>query len=420
MLKLDKKLLILSYTFPPFSGIGGRRWTKLAKFLARKGWQIYVIAAKLDVEKNSPWIKDIQHENIKVYFIPTYYPSILTKTPKRLTQKIEYHFWWNYLKLKNKGRVFDETSFFAKELITKAEEVIETQRIKNLVCTIPQFGMASIATKIKARNRSLNFILDYRDPWTDNKTFHGFEGLPEKRWKFEFKTEQLAIKNADWVVSSTPQMTGWAKQKAKNKEKCITILNGYDFEDFDINPLNRKRVNGTLKLSYVGSLYPSLEYILIPFLKEIKSLEKKHNNFPFEINFYGRISDNYLGLFSEYKLNSVKHHGLKNMQELSDIYINSDAFLMFSVKDHGFAFNTKFYEYLAFKKPIIHFGQSGEVSDFLEANNLGTGISPLNMEKLLFKVLNDLNYNFGFNHSFDISQYNVSVLANKFEALLIQ
>src|SRR5436309_13042754 len=40
-----RRLLIISYHFPPDGAIGGQRWAGLSKYLARLGWEVHVITA---------------------------------------------------------------------------------------------------------------------------------------------------------------------------------------------------------------------------------------------------------------------------------------------------------------------------------------------------------------------------------------
>src|SRR4051812_43133566 len=40
-----RRLLIISYHFPPDGAVGGQRWAGLSKYLVRLGWEVHVITA---------------------------------------------------------------------------------------------------------------------------------------------------------------------------------------------------------------------------------------------------------------------------------------------------------------------------------------------------------------------------------------
>src|SRR5436305_8380951 len=40
-----RRLLVISYHFPPDGTIGGQRWSGLSKYLARLGWEVHVVTA---------------------------------------------------------------------------------------------------------------------------------------------------------------------------------------------------------------------------------------------------------------------------------------------------------------------------------------------------------------------------------------
>ena len=43
--KAQRRLLVISYHFPPDGSIGGQRWSGLSKYLARLGWEVHVVTA---------------------------------------------------------------------------------------------------------------------------------------------------------------------------------------------------------------------------------------------------------------------------------------------------------------------------------------------------------------------------------------
>ena len=63
---MEKKLLIISYVYPPDNSVGGRRWSKFAKCLAETGNKVFVITATPD--KNNEY----STQNLRDWWNPVY------------------------------------------------------------------------------------------------------------------------------------------------------------------------------------------------------------------------------------------------------------------------------------------------------------------------------------------------------------
>ena len=75
---MPERVLLCCYGFPPNTGIGGRRWAKLAKGLAQNGTAVEVINADLPKTGASPWSEDVSHPLITVHSVPSDYPTALS------------------------------------------------------------------------------------------------------------------------------------------------------------------------------------------------------------------------------------------------------------------------------------------------------------------------------------------------------
>ena len=102
---MKKKVLIICYTFPPYNGIGGRRWAKFAKYLEHDNCDVSVIAAKKQDTSQSPWTKDISSYQDNINYLDADYPLILQSNPKSILQKIRYRLALFYVKLFLKGNL---------------------------------------------------------------------------------------------------------------------------------------------------------------------------------------------------------------------------------------------------------------------------------------------------------------------------
>ena len=88
---LPPEILLLSYFFPPYPGIGGRRWAKFAKYFTRRGLRVHVISAENPFPEISAWQHDVDsNENIIQHPLPTGYPKILLSNPKNIFERAQY------------------------------------------------------------------------------------------------------------------------------------------------------------------------------------------------------------------------------------------------------------------------------------------------------------------------------------------
>src|SRR6266853_3511436 len=51
-----RRLLVITYHFPPDGAIGGQRWAGLSKYLARLGWEVHVITASAGNPQDTPGV----------------------------------------------------------------------------------------------------------------------------------------------------------------------------------------------------------------------------------------------------------------------------------------------------------------------------------------------------------------------------
>ncbi|MBL7882701.1 MAG: hypothetical protein JNL69_01425, partial [Bacteroidia bacterium] len=163
----NKHILLISYVFPPYPGIGGRRWAKFAKYLAKNGYTVHVICAKNPFKEVSLFMDDVaNNSNIKIYPISGMYPKVLQKQSSfSIFDKLMYRFWKFFLQIIVKGSIYDKAIFWKKKMLKISTEVILENKIENIIVTGAPFRSVFYAADFKRRFAKINLIIDYRDPW---------------------------------------------------------------------------------------------------------------------------------------------------------------------------------------------------------------------------------------------------------------
>ena len=421
-MSIAKHILIISYTFPPSPGIGGRRWAKFAKYLSRKGYTVHVITANSGERMSSEWTKDVNDPNIFLYHLPVKYPAVLSKFPLSFIEKIEYRLWMIFFRFYSKGTLFDRSVFWKSQLLKKSEELIGRFAIKNVIVTIPPYKLAHHCVSIKRRNRFVNLVVDYRDPWSDNKSFHGFKDLAAGRLNYEIGLENEVLKHADKIITVSDEMSRKLKDRnITDPDKIITVNNGFDEEDLPGLQNIQKKKEG-FSFVYAGSLYSNLEYVIEPLLRNLKRLQEQNPDLysKLKFDFYGNHDVRLGNSIKESKIDIISVHGQIPLASVYEKIALSDYCLLFSAPDHSFAFNTKFFEYLACRKRILLFSNLGKTSEFLENHKLGYIVEPSDFDRSFDAFLNQLLANsLYFNSEFDIAPFSAKALTEEIERILI-
>jgi len=420
---MNRSILIILYTFPPFPGIGGRRWAKFTKYLALKGYKVHVICSENVFKEYSLWMEDIKNENIKVYTLPSKYPQVMLHEVGSFLDKIFYRFWKMYFSIYSKGVIFERVMFWRKQLQQKASEIIEEENIKNVIVSIPPYRLATYSIALKQKYKYVNLIIDYRDPWTDNKSFHGFNNISPSRLKYEQELEQHVLETADKIISVSSQMSDNLKERNIEKTKVITIPNGFD--PSDIFPIANSGLNVSedkIRFVYGGTLYNDLEYVIIPLISYLTKLKESnqllYNRLSFE--FYGSLNIELKRKLMNSGNSNIHINTPVSLKEMQQILGESSFGLLFTPPSYSVVFNTKFCEYLANRKPILLFSYPCEASDFLIKNKLGFYVNPWQIEKELDFFFDNIDsIKDGFNSEFDLTPFSIPFLTNEIEKLLI-
>lgn len=361
-----KKILIVSFTFPPYSGVGGRRWAKFAKYLKRAGHNIEVIAGVSGFDKNSPWIKDI--EGIKVEYHNTGYPMYLGINPTNIFEKFMYRMSLLYMKLTTSGNYFDKSAKWKKKL---ANEIVKrTGELDIVFVTCAPFRMAFDLIPLVKKYPKIKWVVDFRDPWTTNQTAYGFESLSKKRKLFEKEAEKEVVQAYDEVISVAEPMSTYFKSICvDNQKKIKTIPNGYDPEDFP-SIKEEKKANSYFTFVFAGTLYDKAIPSFLLFANAVNKLKDKDEQL------YQKMKFVFIGTENN-KVNKLKHPNVSILpflpfKEVRSYLYKANAGLLFLTPDIDWSFSTKFTDYIGAQLPILVVSENKSVTgDFCLENGFG-------------------------------------------------
>jgi len=404
----NRHILLIAYVFPPYYGIGGRRWAKHADELTRLGYIIHVICAKNPFNEVSLWHEMVKkNKNIIVHQLPSYYPNVFVNYEHNFIQKIQYKIYSVILPMIVKGSIYDRTKFWKKPMLAKASEIIASHNIKQVICTGGPFGVMYHSTFLKQKFKGLFLMNDFRDPWTWGPNW-GYPSLNANRMAYEKKLERNTIKSSDLITVPNSEMLRYLHNHyPEYKNKIIELPHFYDAAELSA-PLKTK--SDKIRLVYYGNIYHDIEkYLNIT----AEFLEKHKHKFTFDIY---TDKKHHKPFFRRHNATNVITFPQLPAHQLFKRFSQYDYVLIHNPPYNKNNISTKFFEILFSKTPIILFSETGAASEFLENNRLGIAVNENNFEK---KML-DLFYkkDFVFNESYNISEYEIKKVALRISNLL--
>lgn len=411
-MKTPKHILLVSYVFPPYYGIGGRRWAKHASELTKLGYVVHVICARNPFDHKSLWwdlIKD--NPDIRIYELPRMYPKVLVKFEHHFFQKILYKFWVTVLPFVTKGSFLDRTIFWKAIMLRKAKKLILKHQINHVICSGGPFGAMYQVTELRKWFNNLFILNDLRDPWTWGPNW-GFPNLEPKRKAYELTLESKAIENADLFSVPSIDMSIYLKNKYPQfKDKFIHIPHFFDPEE--AVPQQKTSSSGKIRLVMYGNIYHNIGAYVV----RLAELMSQYGD-AFSLDIY-TDKQQHRHTFHRYGANNVRFFEQLDAKELFKKFADYDYVLLFNPSYNINNISTKFYEIISTRTPIILFCERGLGSDFLVANRLGLHADLGNIAALLEKLA-DRSIDFTYNSDYDISHFSLEAVTRSISDILVK
>lgn len=386
-------VLLISHTFPPYKGIGGRRWAKFAKAMARQGHPVHVIhSAGSDDLKGSLWTEDIRTRGITIHPLPQRYPTVLFKRPlTRFSEKLMYRFWQKALPLVTKGNWLDKSILWRGQLLAKAGELIQQHGIRWVFVTGAPFRLFHFGVELKRRH-GIKLLCDLRDPWTWHDGY-GHGSLSAADQAYEHSLEREMMEHADRVTSPHPSVIEHLQQTyPAQAAKCALLGHAIDPDELG-QPLP-PRNDGEVRLIYAGSLYGAHEAEAY-FEQLMRAFERVRGEHPqrwphvrLDLFITGHGFDSYREKLKARGLDAHIHmHTPIPAREVFKRIAEADGVLIFIPSFNKDLLGTKFTEIFYLRRPVIHVGEPGAVSEAILSRELGVSIAVDRLVEELLVIL---------------------------------
>ena len=355
-----KKLLLITYYWPPSGGAGVKRWLKLSKYLALQGTEVHILTVNPDQASyttiDHSLLKDV-HAKLHIhqtdsFEIINYYSKVVGKknVPSAGFSNVNND---SFLQktvnsLRSNFFIPDPRRGWNKYAYKKAKEIITEHNIQTVITTSPPHSTQLIGLKLKEKF-NINWIADLRDPCTDIYYYH-LLGHSRLSKRIDKKMEKNVIERSDRILTVSKGLLEIFSSKSDQniRDKIKLIPNGYDPDDFS-QPLNSPKQENSFVIAYTGTM--SNQYapeVFFDALNKVKTTKRV------KVQFIGSIASDILAKIrdKDYEVEvipTVPHDQIVTFQR------SADALLLVipKVSNAKGILTGKLFEYLASYKPIV-------------------------------------------------------------------
>ena len=390
-----KKLLIITYYWPPSGGPGVQRWLKFVKYLPDFNVQpiVYVPenptypiidnGLQSEVSDNAIILKN---KIVEPYGLASFFGKNKTKKissgiiPNQKKQSfLEKTLLWV------RGNLFipDARFLWVKPSVTYLKKYIQENDIDTIITSGPPHSLHLIGLQLK-KELTIKWLADFRDPWT-TIGYHKALKLSSYAEKKHKALEKEVLNSADTIIVTS--------KTTKTEFQVITtrpievITNGYDIEHVEKQPLDNK-----FSLAHIGSFLSERNpKILWQALQELVTENETFKN-DFQLKLIGATSQEVLDTISEFELtNYVLNLGYVSHQEAVEHQRKSQVLLLIEINsdETKSIIPGKLFEYMISERPIIAIGPEGsDFDEIITSTNTGVFFTYDKKEELKAVLLN--------------------------------
>ena len=258
-----RRLLIVTYYWPPSGGSGVQRWLKFAKYLPRHGWQP-VVVAPLDADYevfDRSLAAEIPPE-AEVIRVPIREPYAAYRkltgarpgeSPTALAPSSERPGLLKRLSLWVRANLFvpDPKILWVTPTVRHLRSYLSEHPVDAIVTTGPPHSVHLIGERL-ASEGEVPWLMDVRDPWSQFDVHLSFRPGARARRKNR-ALERRCLAASTRILSTAPSMPDHLEPFDQSKFRTIT--NGYDEADFGGGVSSAvERTDGRFVLLHTGVL----------------------------------------------------------------------------------------------------------------------------------------------------------------------
>lgn len=261
----QRKLLVITYHFPPDGAVGGLRWAGFSKYLARLGWEVHVVTAA--ARGSEPAVDGVHVHHC----------------PRRRTLNDRYADFARRRQVFSGAEIPMAPAAVGQGVTLRARAVASLRKAARIALAFPDIGRGwvvraarlgralhrehafdAIVTSgpphsahfagllVALGNSSIERIIDMRDPWrggNKNWPLHGMD--PHWIYPFIAPLEKVLFLTTRTIIVNTSEFAEDLRA-AEPRVSVVHVSNGIDLETLPAR--TAERFEG-ISIAYVGTFY---------------------------------------------------------------------------------------------------------------------------------------------------------------------
>jgi glycosyltransferase involved in cell wall biosynthesis len=393
-----KRILIITYYWPPSGGGGVMRWLKFARYLPASGWQPVIVTP----ENPDPSSVDASLEKeippeAEVIKLPIWEPYDIYRKITGKSREVKFKAgyiseasskgWKDKLSVFIRGNFMipDPRKYWVRPTVKYLLNYLDKNPVDVIVSTGPPHSMHLIALKLRQK-LDIPWIADFRDPWTHIDFYHR---LRLTKWadRKHKSLEKQVLQTADLVTTVS---WSWAEDFKKiYPREIVVVTNGFDPEDFNFEDLETDR---EFSIIHIGSFNKDRNPVML--WKVIGEKVKSDENFRKELKI------RFVGQTDQSIFNSLEENGLTEYAEDTGYvdhkkslkFLKQARLLLLPLNDAPNVSGIipgKLFEYVAAGRPILVVGpEEGDSAKIIKETGAGK-VAGFNDKHGLKKIIDD-------------------------------
>ncbi|GMQ81532.1 MAG: glycosyltransferase family 4 protein [Rhodothermia bacterium] len=385
--RMNRRVLLVAYYFPPFGLSGVQRVSKFVKYLPEFGWDVSVLTIKPGsyFAYDTSLLQDVERPGVVIH-------RTVSLDPTRMFPKREVG-----MPGETGRRLFTRISqiLFQPDnkigwypfALRKGKRILADSVHDAILSSAPPYTDHVVAAAL-SKSSGLPLVLDYRDDWIDNPR-HLYPSAWHKNRARAQEKRVLSIAKSVVTINSVIQKSIRSRAASSLTEPAHYVIpHGYDPDDFSADRLTEGPLvsePSRMNLFYGGVFYDAQQpdtFLrgLRLFLDQVPAARDR-----VVASFVGFLPDSATELISSLGLTDVvDYRGYMSHEESVQELQKADILWMTVGKRPGSegVSTGKLYEYIGSRKPILGLVPEGEARETLIEYGASSVVAPDDVENV--------------------------------------